>query len=104
MCYFYSVSCSTRYLVIYSHVEDFKTQLKRGVLEMLILELLSKRDMYGWELIEEMGKLDIDITEGTIYPLLARLKSNKNIGSYLIESNKGAPRKYYTITKVGIEY
>lgn len=77
-------------------------QFKKGVLELLVLSLLSDRDRYGYELVEEISA-HVDISEGTIYPLLRRLKSDGYVSTYLKESQSGPPRKYYTLTDYGRE-
>ena len=76
------------------------SQLKRGTLELCVLSVLSRRDCYGYELVNEISDC-IQITEGTIYPLMKRLKDDGSITSYLVESNEGPPRKYYSITDAG---
>lgn len=78
-------------------------QLKKGVLELIVLESVRKRDMYGYELVEEVSKV-IDVNEGTIYPLLKRLTNEKYFETYLRESTEGPSRKYYHITAAGILY
>lgn len=77
-------------------------QFKKGVLELCVLSMLMKRDFYGYELIEHISK-HINISEGTIYPLLRRLRKSNYVTTYLKESNEGPPRKYYKITKEGEE-
>ncbi len=77
-------------------------QFKKGVLELIVLVSVNKRDMYGYELIVEVSKI-VDINEGTIYPLLKRLTNEKYFDTYLVESNEGPPRKYYKITSLGKE-
>ncbi len=75
-------------------------QFKKGILELLVLSLLSEKDRYGYELVNEISK-NISISEGTIYPLLRRLNSDGYFETYLKESSEGPPRKYYRITKDG---
>lgn len=75
-------------------------QLKRGTLELCVLALLSQHDRYGYELVNAISE-SIHITEGTIYPLMKRLKDEGCITSYLVESNEGPSRKYYSLTDVG---
>ncbi|WP_300409853.1 PadR family transcriptional regulator [Lagierella sp.] len=75
-------------------------QLKKGVLELLVLALLNHRDCYGYELVEEISKY-VDISEGTIYPLLRRFSKAGLVESYLQESESGPPRKYYRLTVEG---
>lgn len=77
-------------------------QFKKGVLELIVLVSVNKKDMYGYELIVEVSKI-VDINEGTIYPLLKRLTNEKYFDTYLTESNEGPPRKYYKITNLGRE-
>lgn len=77
-----------------------KIQLKKGVLEMCVFKLLEKRDWYGYELISEISK-SIAISEGTIYPLLRRVKNDGYVTTYLKESQSGPPRKYYKLTDEG---
>ncbi len=75
-------------------------QFKKGVLELLVLSILKKRDCYGYELVNEISK-NISISEGTIYPLLRRLTKDGYFETYLKESKEGPPRKYYRLTKQG---
>jgi len=78
------------------------TQFKKGVLELCVLALLDRKDCYGYEMVDEISK-NISISEGTIYPLLKRLKKEGLVTSYLKESQDGPPRKYYRITDMGKE-
>ena len=75
-------------------------QFKKGVLELCVLAMLDEKDCYGYELVNEISK-DISISEGTIYPLLRRLKADGYFITYLQESQEGPPRKYYKITDLG---
>lgn len=77
------------------------TQFKKGVLELMVLQAVRKRDMYGYELVEEISHA-IDVKEGTIYPLLKRLTNERYFETYLRESVGGPPRKYYRLTASGI--
>lgn len=76
------------------------TQFKKGVLELCVLSLLKQGDKYGYELADTVGK-EIDISEGTIYPLLKRLRNEGYFEVYLKESSSGPARKYYKLTKKG---
>ncbi len=78
-------------------------QFKKGVLELIVLESVHKKDMYGYELVEEVSEV-IDVNEGTIYPLLKRLTNEHYFETYLRESSEGPPRKYYHLTAAGILY
>jgi PadR family transcriptional regulator PadR len=75
-------------------------QLKRGTLELCVLAIVNRGDCYGYELVNRISDC-MSITEGTIYPLLKRLKDNGSISSYIVESQEGPPRKYYQITDSG---
>ena len=76
------------------------SQFNKGVIEMCVLSLVSKRDFYGYELVETISK-KIEISEGTIYPILRRLTQEQYFDSYLQESSEGPPRKYYRMTSHG---
>ncbi len=78
------------------------SQLKRGTLELCALSVVSRGDCYGYELVNRISKC-MEITEGTIYPLMKRLKDGGLIDSYIVESQEGPPRKYYKITDLGSE-
>ena len=75
-------------------------QFKKGVLELCVLELVSRKDFYGYELVQEISR-DIDISEGALYPILRRLSKEGIFETYLEESDGGPPRKYYRITGEG---
>lgn len=76
------------------------SQLKRGTLELCALSVVSRGDCYGYELVNRISRC-MEITEGTIYPLMKRLKDGGLIESYIVESSEGPPRKYYRITEAG---
>jgi len=78
-------------------------QIKKGVIEVCVFAILLKKDCYGYELAETISS-HIEISEGTIYPLLRRLTKEGYFTTYLRESSEGPPRKYYKITGKGIEY
>ncbi len=75
-------------------------QYKKGVIELCILSVLNKKDMYGYELSELISK-SIDISDGTVYPILRKLKADGFVKTYLSEESAGPPRKYYTLTELG---
>lgn len=77
-------------------------QLKKGVLELCVLSLVTRKDYYGYELVNEISK-NIQISDGTIYPILRRLTQDGYFVTYLQESQEGPPRKYYKITDIGIK-
>ena len=75
-------------------------QYKKGVLELCVLLLISKRDRYGYDISESLSR-HIDISAGTIYPILRKLKNEGMLTTYLIEESGGPPRKYYMLTELG---
>lgn len=77
-------------------------QLKKGVMEIVVLSMLRRKDFYGYELVTEISQY-IEMSEGTIYPLLNRFKKDGLVDTYLAESHNGPPRKYYRITDAGRE-
>jgi len=76
-------------------------QFKKGVLELCVLTRLKRRDAYGYELAEEISQR-IEIAEGTLYPLLRKLKEDGLCETYLSDDSSGPPRKYYRLTAKGI--
>lgn len=75
-------------------------QYKKGVLELCVLAILSRHDCYGYDISEFLSKR-IDISDGTVYPILRKLKSDGMVTTYLSEDSGGPPRKYYTLTDLG---
>ena len=80
--------------------ESIQVQLKKGVLEMCVLALLSGADGYAYEIASRLAE-DVGMGEGTIYPLMRRMQNDGLVSTYLQESGSGPPRKYYKITKSG---
>ena len=77
-------------------------QYKKGVLELCVLSLLRGQDHYGYEISDYLSK-HIDIADGTVYPLLRKLKADGLVTTYLQEESGGPPRKYYRLTQLGRE-
>ena len=85
-------------------VNKWKSQVKKGTLSFIVLNVLKNKELYGYEFIEEIKKLTtIEIAEGTFYPLMNRLKKEGLVSSKWVEQESGIPRKYYTLTKTGEE-
>lgn len=80
--------------------ETVQVQLKKGVLELCVLALLSQRDAYGYEIASRLAK-GIGMGEGTIYPLMRRMQAEGLVETYLVESPAGPSRKYYRTTAAG---
>jgi len=92
------------YIVFGYDMENKTTQLRKGILELAILGCLSRGRHYGYSLVRTIaGQSDIDLTEGTIYPILGRLAKEGLVRSEWVESSQGPPRKYYTLTPKGEE-
>jgi PadR family transcriptional regulator, regulatory protein PadR len=82
---------------------DFQTQLRKGTLEIIVLLIMEKEEVYPAQILEKATSLNLELSEGTLYPLLARLKIESKVTSNWVESSKGPPRKYYKITPFGLE-
>jgi PadR family transcriptional regulator PadR len=80
--------------------DSMQIQLKKGVLEMCVLALLSGGDSYGYDIASRMADA-VGMGEGTIYPLMRRLQNEGLVSTYLRESDSGPPRKYYRLTRAG---
>ena len=78
------------------------TQMKKGVLELCVLSMLSRGDRYGYELTESLSE-EMSIAPGTLYLILKRLKDDECVETYLVESEAGPARKYYHLTDKGNE-
>lgn len=76
------------------------TQLKKGTLELCVLSLLKRKDMYGYELVTSISE-KIEVTAGTIYPLLKRIKADGYVETVTVDSPSGPSRKYYHLTSAG---
>lgn len=85
-------------------IENAKAQMRKGVLEYCILSVLSRGDAYASDIINEMKEARIIVVEGTLYPLLTRLKNAGLLSYRWEESTQGPPRKYYELTDRGREF
>jgi len=86
------------------NIENTKAQMRKGILEFCILSLIHKKEMYVSDLIEELKNGQLDVVEGTLYPLLTRLKNTEVLSYRWEESTGGPPRKYYQITDKGKDF
>lgn len=85
-------------------VENIQSQMRKGVLEYCILSIIKNGEVYPGDIIEEVKNAGLHLFEGTLYPLLNRLK-NADILSYRwVESTTGPPRKYFSLTNKGVEF
>ena len=83
------------------NAENVKSQMRKGVLEYCILLLLKKEPSYTSDLIQKLKEARLIVVEGTLYPLLTRLKNSGLLSYQWIESTQGPPRKYYRLTEAG---
>jgi len=81
-----------------------QAQMRKGVLELCILSILSQEDAYPTEIIDKLKFTKLVVVEGTLYPLLTRLKNTGLLAYRWEESNSGPPRKYYKLTEEGETY
>lgn len=84
-------------------IENTKAQMRKGVLEMCILAIIAAEESYPGDIIERLKENDLIVKEGTLYPLLTRLKNAGLIEYSWRESTSGPPRKYFSATKSGEE-
>lgn len=85
-------------------VANWKSQVKKGTLTFIILNILRKNEYYGYELMEQIRKhTEIEIAEGTLYPLMNRLKAENLVDAKWVEQETGIPRKYYSLTDMGMK-
>ncbi len=83
------------------NIENTKAQMRKGVLEYCILSILNGEDKYASEILSTLKDAKMLVVEGTIYPLLTRLKNAGLLNYRWEESTSGPPRKYYTLTETG---
>jgi len=101
---------STNYLPITkktamsSNLENSQAQMRKGVLEFCILSILEKEEVYPSDIIAKMKVSKLIVVEGTLYPLLTRLKNGGLLQYRWIESKSGPPRKYYSLTPLGTKF
>jgi PadR family transcriptional regulator PadR len=83
------------------NVENSKAQMRKGILEYCILLILSRKDAYASDIINQLKESRLIVVEGTLYPLLTRQKNAGLLAYRWEESTQGPPRKYYAITELG---
>ncbi|RYE23910.1 MAG: PadR family transcriptional regulator [Sphingobacteriaceae bacterium] len=82
-------------------LENTQTQMRKGILEYCILAIISRGEIYASDIIAELKTAKLLVVEGTLYPLLTRLKNNGLLSYNWVESTSGPPRKYYQLTAEG---
>ena len=85
-------------------VENTQVQMRKGILEFCILHIISRGEVYASDMLEELTSARIIEVEGTLYPLLTRLRKAGLVEYKWVESTSGPPRKYYTLTNEGSEF
>ncbi len=86
------------------NVENTQVQMRKGILEFCILQIISRGEAYASDMLFELTSAKIMVVEGTLYPLLTRLRKAGLLNYKWVESRSGPPRKYYTLTKSGHEF
>ena len=86
------------------NVENTQVQMRKGILEYCILHIISRGEVYASDMLEELTSARIIVVEGTLYPLLTRLRKAGLLEYKWVESSSGPPRKYYTLTESGQEF
>lgn len=85
-------------------IENTQVQMRKGILEFCILHIISRGEVYASDMLLELTSAKIMVVEGTLYPLLTRLRKANLVEYKWVESTSGPPRKYYTITQDGKEF
>ena len=86
------------------NIENAKLQMKKGVLEYCILSIISRGEVYASDILDELKTSELIVVEGTLYPLLTRLKNDQLLSYQWVESKSGPPRKYFQLTETGKQY
>jgi PadR family transcriptional regulator, regulatory protein PadR len=86
------------------NLENTQVQMRKGILEYCILHIISRGEVYASDMIDELTEAKMIVVEGTLYPLLTRLKNAGLLEYKWVESKSGPPRKYYTLTREGNDF
>lgn len=86
-----------------TYIDNSAAQMRKGILEFCVLLTVSKKEMYASDILFRLKEFDLIVVEGTLYPLLSRLKESGLLSYSWVESKEGPPRKYYTLTPKGKE-
>lgn len=85
-------------------LENTKAQMRKGLLELCVLSIISEQEAYPSDIIKKLKEVKLIVVEGTLYPLLSRLKNAGLLAYTWKESKSGPPRKYYTLTDEGTQF
>ena len=83
------------------NLENTQVQMRKGILEYCILHIISRGEVYASDMLDELTNAHMIVVEGTLYPLLTRLKNSGLVEYKWVESKSGPPRKYYKLTGLG---
>jgi len=86
------------------NIGDTQSQLRKGILDVCILSIIRRGEAYPSDIVEEMRAAILHSLEGTLYPLLTRLKNADMLTYRWVESNSGPPRKYFSLTEKGLQF
>src|SRR3712207_1019793 len=86
-----------------TYIENAKAQLRKGILEFSVLLSIAKSELYATDILNKLKGFDLLVVEGTLYPILSRLKEAGLVSYTWVESKEGPPRKYYRLTDKGKE-
>lgn len=86
------------------NIENTQVQMRKGILEFCILNIIARGEVYASDMLEELTSARIMVVEGTLYPLLTRLRKAGLVDYKWVESSSGPPRKYYTLTEDGSNF
>ena len=86
------------------NLENTQVQMRKGILEFCILHIISRGEVYASDMLEELTSAKIMVVEGTLYPILTRLRKAGLVEYKWVESNSGPPRKYYKLTEEGVDF
>ncbi len=85
-------------------IQNTQSQMRKGVLEFCILSIIRQGEVYPSDIADKMKAANLQILEGTLYPLLTRLKNAGYLTYRWVESNSGPPRKYFVMTDKGLDF
>ena len=93
-----------KHKIRHMNIENTSSQMRKGILEFCILSVIKQGEAYPSDIIEKMKSANLNIFEGTLYPLLTRLKNAELLTYRWVESNSGPPRKYFSLTEKGNDF
>ena len=86
------------------NLENTQVQMRKGILEYCILHIIARGEVYASDMLDELTAAKMIVVEGTLYPLLTRLKNAGLVEYKWVESKSGPPRKYYKLTDIGNDF